>query len=412
MNKYLLVLLFFLSFRVMSQGVTLELNRVTLPEFIHMLYSDVFNRPYMLSPELAGDTRILSLRITPDVDEMEFIERYFGNLGIKIFTRDGIDYIAPVIKKSSEPAREVFVYRPRFRSVAYLSELLRTFVEGSFSAAGAGIGDFTVAPDKIKPDTATDKLNRSGDKLVFYGTRENIRRIERILPEIDIAGDEVFVGGYIFEVQTKEQNGSGLALAAKLLSGKVNIGMGNLSGGYENFIRIGGSSLDAMYELFRTDNRFKVVSSPRLRVKSGYSATFSVGQEVPVLSGVEHNNNSSYQSVEYRSSGVILDVQPEVHGDVTDVKIKQQLSNFVQTETGVNNSPTLIKREVETFVSVKSEDIILLGGLAETKNSDSKTGFSFLPRSWMSSSDENNKTDILILLQVRSESPVKKMLKK
>ncbi|EKY2765109.1 type II secretion system protein GspD, partial [Salmonella enterica] len=64
MNKYLMVLLFLFSNRVMSQGVTLELNRVTLPEVIHMLYSDVFNRPYMLAPELAGDTRILSLRIT------------------------------------------------------------------------------------------------------------------------------------------------------------------------------------------------------------------------------------------------------------------------------------------------------------------------------------------------------------
>ncbi|EAR8731089.1 type II secretion system protein GspD, partial [Salmonella enterica] len=58
MNKYLMVLLFLFSNRVMSQGVTLELNRVTLPEVIHMLYSDVFNRPYMLAPELAGDTRI------------------------------------------------------------------------------------------------------------------------------------------------------------------------------------------------------------------------------------------------------------------------------------------------------------------------------------------------------------------
>ncbi|EAY5155988.1 type II secretion system protein GspD, partial [Salmonella enterica] len=233
MNKSLLAVLLLISSKVMSQGVTLELNRVTLPEVIHMLYSDVFNRPYMLAPELAGDTRILSLRITPDVDERAFIERYFGNLGIKIFTRDGIDYVAPVKKKSTDPIKEVFVYRPRFRSVAYLSDLLRTFVEGNFSAVEAGVGDFTITPDKIKPGSATDKLNRSGDKLVFYGTRENIRRIERILPEIDIAGDEVFVGGYVFEVQTKEQNGSGLALAARLLSGKVNIGMGNLSGGYE-----------------------------------------------------------------------------------------------------------------------------------------------------------------------------------
>ena len=178
--------------------------------------------------------------------------------------------------------------------------------------------------------------------------------------------------------------------------------MGNMSGGYENFIRIGGSSLDAMYELFRTDSRFNVVSSPRLRVKSGYSATFSVGQEVPVLSGIDRNQTSTYQSVDYRSAGVILDVTPSVRNSVTDLKISQQLSNFIKTDTGVNDTPTLIKREVSTVVSVKSGDIVVLGGLAETKDSDARTGLSFLPRAFGSRSDEKSKTDILIVLQVRT----------
>ncbi|WXS26431.1 hypothetical protein WI249_19565 [Salmonella enterica subsp. enterica serovar Infantis] len=35
------------------------------------------------------------------------------------------------------------------------------------------------------------------------------------------------------------------------------------------------------------------------------------------------------------------------------------------TETGVYNSPTLIKRDVTTEVSLADGDIILLGGLAE-----------------------------------------------
>ncbi|EIB1546883.1 hypothetical protein K8D68_001705 [Salmonella enterica] len=35
------------------------------------------------------------------------------------------------------------------------------------------------------------------------------------------------------------------------------------------------------------------------------------------------------------------------------------------TEAGVNNSPTLIKLDVTTEVSLADGDIILLGGLAE-----------------------------------------------
>jgi type II secretory pathway component GspD/PulD (secretin) len=68
----------------------------------------------------------------------------------------------------------------------------------------------------------------------------------------------------------------------------------------------------------------------------------------------------------------------------------------------VNNSPTLIKREVNTEVSAADGDIILLGGLAESKVTNADTGFSFLPKGWLtSSSDEKNKTDILVVLQAK-----------
>ncbi len=80
-----------------------------------------------------------------------------------------------------------------------------------------------------------------------------------------------------------------------------------------------------------------------------------------------------------------------------DLKIQQQLSNFVTTETGVNNSPTLIKRDVTTEVSLADGDIILLGGLAEQKDSKASSGWSFFG----SRTSESNKTDIMVMLQVR-----------
>lgn len=81
--------------------------------------------------------------------------------------------------------------------------------------------------------------------------------------------------------------------------------------------------------------------------------------------------------------------------------MNQQLSNFAKTETGVNNSPTLIKREIATNVNLQDGDIIILGGLAENKDSKANTGFSFLPDVFKSKSDEKTKTDIMIALQVK-----------
>jgi len=89
-----------------------------------------------------------------------------------------------------------------------------------------------------------------------------------------------------------------------------------------------------------------------------------------------------------------------VHENNIDLNVTQQMSNFVTTETGVNNSPTLIKREVKTALSMADGDVVVLGGLAENKEAGGSSGFSFLP-SWTKSKNSNaNKSDILLILQI------------
>lgn len=384
-----------------AKGVTFEVTALPLPQALNLLYAQVFDKPFMIAPELADDKRVVTFRITPDIDERAFIKRYLGNMNIAVYPRNGIDYIAPFEPKKPVIPRETYVYQPKFRSVPYLSEILRGQFDGHFNSQSQSVGVGQVAPENAVPGTASDFLNRDGDVLVYYGTKADIRRLQDILPQIDTATDEVVVSAYVFEVQTSERNGSGMALAAKLVSGKFNIGIGKESG-FDNFIRINAGSLDALYELFRTDSRFHVVSSPRLRVRNGAKASFSVGSDVPVLGQVTYSDNKPVQSIEYRSSGVILNVEPQIRQNLIDLSIDQQLSNFAKTDTGVNNSPTLIKRQVNTQVSVSDGDIILLGGLAENKVTEADTGFSFLPDGWFTgTSEENSKTDILVVLQVR-----------
>jgi type II secretory pathway component GspD/PulD (secretin) len=106
------------------------------------------------------------------------------------------------------------------------------------------------------------------------------------------------------------------------------------------------------------------------------------------------------QSVEYRSSGVIFDLSPVVRDSVVDLTVGQQLSNFVTTQTGVNNSPTLTKREVRTSLSVADGDIVIIGGLAENRESSGRIGFSFLPEWMRSDTGQTSKSEILLVLQV------------
>ncbi|WP_334054532.1 type II secretion system protein GspD, partial [Pasteurella multocida] len=349
-----------LSLNAVAQHVDFKLESVALHKAISMIYDEVLEKPYMLDPQLVDDKRLISFKVTKAQDFNAFLQRYFSNMNIKIHSKNGVDYIQYVEPKIT---KQSFVYNPIHRDVTYLSEFLQS--DGQVFA--------------------------SGDKLVFYGTSSEITRAKSVLKSVDTVSKEVVVTGYVFEVQTTEKEGSGINLLAKLLSGKLGINIG-IKQNFENFITVNAGNLDAMIELFRTDSRFHVVSSPTLRVKSGSRGNFSVGSDVPILGSVKYDKDGrAVQSIEYRSSGVIFEIVPTVKNGAIDLKIQQQLSNFVKTDTGVNNSPTLIKRDLVTDVTVKSGDVVVLGGLAQNKLTEGETGFSFLPKGFLtgkSKSDE------------------------
>ena len=244
--------------------------------------------------------------------------------------------------------------------------------------------------------------------LLFSGSQQEIDKLEQLLPQVDTAVGEVLVRGVLYEVSNIEKNGSAFGLLAKLLGGKFNIGIGSASGNLGNFIQLKNTALDAVYSMLETDSRFKVISAPSLRIRSGAHGVFSVGQEVPVLGALSFPQGAgqAVQSVEYRSSGVIFDVRPTVRNAVIELVIGQQLSDFIKTNTGVNNSPTLTKRELKTTVGLQDGDVIVLGGLAEDKTSSSRDGLSFLPSFLHTRGHEVVGAEILLVLQVQTV-PVK-----
>lgn len=397
MKRYLLliIMLFFLR-SVSANGLEFELNRVKLPDAINIIYSEIFKRPFMLSPELANDERLLTFKISADIDARQFIERYFSNMNIKIWDKNGVDYIAIYTPKPASVPIHTFTYTPKFRSVQYLSDALSGIVGGTFNNGSINAGNVNLGD--VNPNSASGQFSRSGDILIFRGTKSDIDIVKKLLPTIDVVTEEILVTGYVVEVSTTAQEGNGLSFIANVFNNKLGIQINsdyNPTSG--NLITFSSSSFSALAELFNRDSHFRVISSPQLRVKNGSNSSFSVGSDVPVIGSTTYQDGRPIQSIEYRTSGVLFNIGAEIRKNTIDLTIQQQLSNFVKTETGVNNSPTLIKRDVNTQVSVKNGEIVVLGGLAETKNSKNSTGFTLLPFLRSSGSDDS-KTDILVVL--------------
>ncbi|HBN2068689.1 TPA: type II and III secretion system [Escherichia coli] len=405
MINLLTALVFLTSACVHASSPAFIVDRLPLNAAIQLAQEDVFGRQYVLPPELASDTRPVTLDLSLSGDQKtqrEEYVRWLRQMNIAVETRNGVDHYRS-FKPVAAPEKMVsWVYTPFHRSPSYLASVLSGTTGRSLQASSDNTsGTSSVSSGTLSGSVSSSSfLSGEGDSLVFRGTRSELARLKELVPLIDVPAQGVVVTGYIYEVQTGRSEGSGLALAAKLLSGRFGVSVGS-SSSMGNYISFSSGTLNAMYELFSTDNRFKVVSAPQLRMDSGKEATFSVGEQVPVLGSVSYEDGKAVQSVTYRDSGVIFKVKPVITSSRISLNVNQQLSNFVKTDTGVNDSPTLLKREVDTSLTLKDGDIVLLGGLAENKDSQASTGLSFLPKSWSQKSDEKSRTDMVILLQVK-----------
>ncbi len=368
-----------------GSGVDFELKSTPVPDALSVFYTQILKRPFRLSPDVVAMTnKNVSFHLMPEQDARKFFIDYMADIGVQSKTKNGVDfyYVPSQSAEKTVLPKFSYTYRPLYRSVDYLASQMQSLASdgGQFS----GGGEKTAA-----------------DMLVFYGTKSEIRRVSEALPLVDIPADEVLVSGYVYEVQSTSKTGSGLQLAVNLLNSKLNLQIGGSSArGYDNFLKLGTGSLSALVELFNTDSRFTTVSAPTLRARSGSQAEFSVGSSTPTLGTVSYQGQSAVQSVNYKDSGIIFKILPEVRFSVIDLNLSQELSNFTTTDNGVNESPTLIKRAISTDISLKDGDIILIGGLADNKNTDTKTGFSLFPF-LTSKGGDSTKTDIVIVLQVR-----------
>lgn len=336
----------------------------------------------------------------------------------------GVTYVKRA-EHPSEPQR-VFVYRPKFRSVAYLQGAIRSFVpRGRFAGVGAatpaGSATAAAAPGGTGMMTASAAGAISGaqtysqsavsgvvpaqgavlasqDVLVFEGNEAEVAKVEQLVSDLDRPAREVVVRAYVFEVGSSASDGSAVSLALNLLGGKLTAGSPTAVLPYGIGVHVAG--IDAAYAVLEGDARFRVLSSPTLRIRSGEHGKLSVGSEVPVLGAVSISSTGQpVQSVEYRLSGVILDIRPEVLEEAIYLVVQQQVSSFVKTTTGVNGSPTLLKRDLSTNLGLKSGEVVVIGGLEEDRASDSHSGLPGLLSFLGSRSRDRSRSELILLLE-------------
>ena len=279
---------------------------------------------------------------------------------------------------------------------------------GVFDARGTASGGSQQAQEgvKISADVSTNSL-------LIYASAEVYRLVEQTIRQLDQPQAQVGIDATIAEVTLNNtlnygvqfflQNNnlsvsnipssppgalptvtSSTSAATGVASSVANAFLNRAFPGF-NFL-IGPEAqpkviLDALHAV--TD--VKILSNPSLVVIDNQVATLLVGDEIPVSTGTGNvlnsatsTSNTVVNSIDYRSTGIILRVIPRVspNGNVR-LDVEQEISQATNA-TASTLTPTVSQRKVKSSVSVASGQTVLLAGLIQEKNELDRNGIPLL----------------------------------
>lgn len=396
-----------------------DVQAVPVSQVVGLYYKEVVNRPYVICDAVLQDQRLVSVRGFGKSLDAAMLSGILDANGYEAKDAHGVMIVCTKSKQILEEDENVFVYRPLWRDTGYLVDLLTPLVQGKFankraaaaamSVGGAqsggaampsagslpGMNSMSVSP------ASSMRPNSGDDYLVFAGSDREKEKLQKLLAQVDVRPGEVLIKAYVYEVGTNKKEGSAIDMALSLLQGKFSITIGSTASELGNAIKITTPSLSAVASALSTDGRFKVVTSPYSRVRSGSTGRFVVGSDVPVLGSiVTSGNGTTQQSVTMMSSGTIFEVTPRVRDKSTDVDLFEQISSFVATTSGVNNTPTLNKRELRTSLTVEDGEVLVIGGLNASLDDANKSGLPWLPFPFSSSSGSSS-SELLVIMELK-----------
>jgi len=404
--------LFIFSMSVWAKPISFNFNRIDLNAFLDATYGEVLHRNFVQSPELLNQGRKVSLRITIDDTQLPtFLAGFLDQLGIEQQEQNSVLYLRP---KSLTTSAKASSAAPEFQNMRL------PLHSGAASDLGAS-GSSTLpvlqttaknarvySPIARSPDFLCLVINSvsgqgschvAGMTLVLMVDDDFQDKVTHLLEKVDRVVPRVQLSATFIEVGTNGREGFGLSLMAGVLGTTLGMNIGTPSS--NGAISVKGANFSAVLDALKSDGRFRQVAAPSGFVNAGEHFTITIGDEVPTLGNVQQDNKgNAVQSVVYRSSGVILDVVPRVvQGDTAsrvEATVKAQVSSFSSTATGVNNSPTLSKREVNTSLTLDDGEIVILGGLNGSKMTNNGSHlFGMVP---FGESRSSESTELLLVL--------------
>jgi general secretion pathway protein D len=228
----------------------------------------------------------------------------------------------------------------------------------------------------------------ANNAVVVYSNQEDYRVVERAIRDIDRPQLQVSIDATVAEVTLTDELQYGVQ--AYLSSNKGSIGLfgasqvaaqsailQNVSPGL-NLLLGSQSNPKVILNALSNVTDVKVLSSPSIVALDNQPALLQVGDEIPITTSsatlLSNSTTPIVNTIQMRSTGVILKVLPHVHSNgAVQLEVDQEISNVVNADQQTL-TPTIAQRRVHSTVSVVSGQTVLLAGLISERDQKSQGG--------------------------------------
>ena len=301
-----------------------------------------------------------------------------------------------------------------------------------FPISYAKLGDLTsvftkfgsVIPGADGTNTIVQADERT-NSIIVRDTAENIDRMRKLIDLLDTQTPQVLIEAKIIEASET----SGNSLAGQLgIGGRGSDGSGGASfngSGLDllNLSSIGAASkaggalgisptlsflpgtaqLNAFLSISETENKVKIISSPRVVVLNKESASIVSGQPV-LIPTISTTTNGPIPLFTVQQANLSLTVKPTV---ANDSGVLLELSVQRDVPTSIGDKTAIANRSINTKVLIESGTTLVIGGVYSNDSHHSESGFPFLRKIpilgvlFGSESDDVSRSELFIFITPR-----------
>lgn len=241
------------------------------------------------------------------------------------------------------------------------------------------------------------KADEQTNALIITAAPDVMRDLEEVVTKLDIRRAQVLVEAVIVEVQDGQGLNIGVQWANKYGGGTQFAGNApGITTGFEGgildaFGKANGlmtgfysGNWGALLSAIASNNQNNILATPSIVTLDNAEAEFSVGQDVPILTGSQTTNSDNvFNTVSRKTVGIKLKVKPQINkGQSVLMQIEQEVSSVADNaQTAAEPlGATFNIRTVNNTVLVDSGETVVVGGLLDKTNSEVESSVPLLGR--------------------------------